>query len=40
MVEEVNGSLGFGLIPLFIVAGANWALTFHNASPEYTCCIG
>jgi hypothetical protein len=37
---EVKGSLGFGLSPLFIVVGVNWALTFHSVSPEYTGCIG
>jgi hypothetical protein len=40
MVVEVKHSLGFGLSPLFIVVGANLALTFHSASPEYTGCIG
>jgi hypothetical protein len=40
MATEVKGSLEFGLSSLFIATGVNWALMFHNASPEYTCCIG
>jgi hypothetical protein len=40
MAVEVKGSLGFGQSPLFIVAGSNWGLMFHNASPEYRGCIG
>jgi hypothetical protein len=40
IVVEVKGSLGFGLSPLFIEAGANWELMFHCVSLEYTGCIG
>jgi hypothetical protein len=38
MAVEEKGGLGFDLSPLFIVAGAIWALTVHNASSLITRC--
>jgi hypothetical protein len=36
MAVEVKGGFGFDLSPLFIAAGAIWALTVHNASSLIT----